>query len=61
MGDKLIVALNSDEWLINKKGKAFMPIDERRLIVDNLSCVDEVIEFVDDEHGSATNAIKFVT
>ena len=26
MGDKLIVALNSDQWLINKKGKAFMPI-----------------------------------
>ena len=60
IGDKLIVALNSDEWLINKKGKAFMPIEERRLIIDNLSCVDEVIEFADDEHGSATNAIKFV-
>ena len=24
-GDKLIVALNSDNWLENKKGKAFMP------------------------------------
>ena len=60
MGDKLIVALNSDQWLINKKGKAFMPIEERRLIIDNLLCVDEVIEFADDEHGSATNAIKFV-
>ena len=23
-GDKLIVALNSDEWLSNKKGKPFM-------------------------------------
>ena len=60
MGDKLIVALNSDQWLINKKGKAFMPIEERKLIIDNLLCVDEVIEFADDEHGSATNAIKFV-
>ena len=24
-GDKLIVALNSDNWLENKKGKFFMP------------------------------------
>ena len=23
LGDKLIVALNSDEWLINKKGQVF--------------------------------------
>ena len=23
LGDKLIVALNSDEWLVNKKGKFF--------------------------------------
>ena len=27
-GDKLVVALNSDEWLINKKGKYFMPFDD---------------------------------
>ena len=27
LGDKLVVALNSDEWLIRKKGKAFMPWD----------------------------------
>ena len=25
LGDKLIVAVNSDEWLINKKGRFFMP------------------------------------
>ena len=31
-GDKLIVALNSDQWLENKKGKAFMPfMKEMRL------------------------------
>ena len=30
LGDKLIVALNSDSWLINKKGKFFMPFDERK-------------------------------
>jgi len=57
LGDKLIVALNSDEWLENKKGKFFMPYLERKAIVENLSCVDLVIDFVDDELGSATNAL----
>ena len=57
LGDKLIVALNSDEWLINKKGKFFMPFEERKSIVENLSCVDMVIDFEDDNLGSATNAL----
>ena len=57
LGDKLIVALNSDEWLINKKGKFFMPFLERKAIVENLSCVDLVVDFEDDELGSATNAL----
>jgi cytidyltransferase-like protein len=56
-GDKLIVALNSDDWLINKKGKFFMPFNERKSIIENLSCVDSVIDFDDDEKGSATNAL----
>ena len=57
LGDKLIVALNSDVWLENKKGKFFMPFVERKAIVENLSCVDLVIDFEDDELGSATNAL----
>ena len=57
LGDKLIIALNSDEWLIDKKGKFFMPFLERKAIVENLSCVDLVIDFEDDEIGSATNAL----
>ena len=31
-GDRLIVALNSDGWLIKKKGKEFMPFEELSLI-----------------------------
>tara|TARA_B100001939_G_scaffold344939_1_gene360509 strand:- start:713 stop:1495 length:783 start_codon:yes stop_codon:yes gene_type:complete len=57
LGNKLIVALNSDEWLINKKGKYFMPFYERKIIIENLSIVDEVIDFDDDEQGSAANAL----
>jgi D-beta-D-heptose 7-phosphate kinase/D-beta-D-heptose 1-phosphate adenosyltransferase len=56
-GDKLIVALNSDEWLINKKGKFFMPFNERKAIIENFSLVDSVIDFKDDDLGSATNAL----
>ncbi len=56
-GDILIVALNSDEWLTRKKGKPFMSFNERKKIIENLSMVDEVIDFEDDTMGSATNAI----
>jgi cytidyltransferase-related domain len=31
IGDYLIVALNSDQWLINKKKKVFMPFEERKI------------------------------
>jgi cytidyltransferase-like protein len=57
LGDNLVVALNSDKWLINKKGKFFMPFEERKAIIENLSPVDSVIDFVDDDLGSATNAL----
>ena len=59
-GDKLIVALNSDQWLETKKGKAFMPFIERKEIIRNLSCVDDVIDFDDDRYGSAINALNKV-
>lgn len=56
-GDKLVVALNSDAWLANKKNKFFMPFKERKIIIENLSSVDSVIAFEDDEKGSAINAL----
>ena len=51
-GDYLIIALNSDQWLVNKKGKAFMPFEERKSVLENLKEVDEVIDFDDDDLGS---------
>ena len=59
LGDKLIVGLNSDEWLERKKGRAFMPWNERLCVINNLSMVDEVYTF-DDEDGSAKAFIKQV-
>ena len=43
LGDKLIVILNNDNWLIAKKGYIFMPEQERREILEALSAVDKVI------------------
>ena len=37
-----------------------MPFDERKAIIENLSFVDLAIDFEDDDHGSATNALNKV-
>ena len=57
LGNLLVVGVNSDAWLIRKKGRAFMPWDERMTIVKNIKDVDSVLEFNDDD-GSAKQAIK---
>ena len=57
LSDYLIVALNSDDWLSQKKGYAFMPWEERASIIKNLEIVDEVIAF-DDKDMSASDAIE---
>tara|TARA_B100000674_G_scaffold333945_1_gene278908 strand:- start:52 stop:831 length:780 start_codon:yes stop_codon:yes gene_type:complete len=58
LGDHLVVALNSDEWLIKKKKKVFMNIEERKDILINIEFVDEVITFNDDEYGSCIDALE---
>ena len=57
LGDTLVVGVNSDAWLVRKKGRAFMPWLERMNIVKNIKGVDFVLEFNDDD-GSAKSAIK---
>ena len=56
LGDKLVVGLNSDAWLTRKKGKPFMPFDERIEIIKGLTVVDDVISF-DDTDNTACGAI----
>jgi cytidyltransferase-like protein len=60
LGDKLIVALNSDSWLVDKKGKYFMPFDERKAVIQSISYVNQVIGFEDDSMGSCINGIEEV-
>lgn len=59
LGDQLIVGVNSDSWLAQKKGRSFMPIGERVAIIENLSMVNGCLLF-DDTDGSAREAIRNV-
>ena len=52
LGDRLVVGLNSDEWLGRKKGRAFMPLRERVAIVSNLRMVDDIILYDDSDNHS---------
>ena len=56
LGEKLIVLLNSDHWLIKKKGKFFLPFSERKAILKALKDVDQVVAF-DDSDGSCVNGL----
>jgi D-beta-D-heptose 7-phosphate kinase/D-beta-D-heptose 1-phosphate adenosyltransferase len=53
----VIVLLNSDQWLRNKKGKEFLSFDERKIIMKNIKGVIDVIEF-DDSDKNCIDGIK---
>lgn len=55
--DGVIVLMNSDEWLIRKKGQAFHTFKTRQSICENLKGVIEAIAF-DDEDNSASDGIR---
>tara|TARA_B100000965_G_scaffold387087_1_gene390049 strand:+ start:689 stop:1120 length:432 start_codon:yes stop_codon:yes gene_type:complete len=57
LGDALCVAVNSNDWLIRKKGKYFMTAPERISIIKELKMVDACIEF-NDKDDTANDAIK---
>lgn len=45
----VVVLLNSDQWLRNKKGKEFLPFSERKIIMQNIKGVLKVIDFNDSD------------
>ena len=59
LGDILVVGINSDEWLTRKKGRPFMPFEERATILEKMEMVDYVYG-VDDSDGSVKQGIKNV-
>lgn len=56
---RVVIGLNSDEWLSRKKGKPFMSFEERKTILEQFKNVLCVIDF-DDSDNSSKNAIKKV-
>lgn len=56
LADYLVVGVNSDEWLIRKKGNYFLPCKERLVILNALSVIDETIVFNDND-DTAVEAI----
>jgi D-beta-D-heptose 7-phosphate kinase/D-beta-D-heptose 1-phosphate adenosyltransferase len=58
LGDKLIIALNSDDWLARKKGQPFMPFHERAAIISKLQMVDDVWQFNDDDESASAALVR---
>jgi cytidyltransferase-like protein len=56
---KIVVLLNSDEWLTRKKGKPFLPVEERKIILEAMSMVDRVVLF-DDSDNSCCDGLEVV-
>jgi len=54
--DGVIVLANSDAWLCRKKGKNFYSMKTRKIILENIKGVIDVLEF-DDTDGSASDGI----
>lgn len=59
-GGTLIVILNSDEWLMRKKGYVFMPFEERKEILMGFRGVDGV-SLVDDGDDTVCEALERIT
>jgi len=55
----VIVGANSDDWLIRKKGKFFMPFIERKEILESIKYIDLALGF-DDSDDTACQLIKDV-
>lgn len=49
IGSHLTVILNSDNFLLKKKGFKFMPFSERKEIILGLECVDRVVKSIDQD------------
>lgn len=61
LGDRLVVILNNDNWLMAKKGFAFMPEQERAEIIAAFPFVDEVLitsHGVDDSDRSICRELE---
>lgn len=57
LGDKLVVIINNDNWLHNKKGFAFMPQKERKELIESFPFVDRVV-FTDHKPSDPDRSVS---
>ena len=57
---EVIVLLNSDKWLIKKKGKFFLPFSERSTILMAIKNIIDVVEFNDDNKNCIEGIKKII-
>jgi D-beta-D-heptose 7-phosphate kinase/D-beta-D-heptose 1-phosphate adenosyltransferase len=50
LGDKLIVILNTDNFLRLKKGYVFMRFNERKEIIESIKYVDKIVKCIDKDN-----------
>ena len=63
LGDELVVILNNDNWLADKKGQPFMPGVEREEIIQAIKGVDRVVltdHAPDDSDRSVCRALRSI-
>ena len=51
IGAKLVVILNNDKQVSLKKGKPFMPLEDRKAVLESIKFVDEVFVSIDEERS----------
>jgi D-beta-D-heptose 7-phosphate kinase/D-beta-D-heptose 1-phosphate adenosyltransferase len=59
LSDWTVALVNSDEWLIRKKGKVFMPLSDRIRMVLALRVVTEAYPAA-DEDGTVISSLAFL-
>ena len=55
---EVVVILNSDKWLVDKKGYMFMTWEERAEIVRSIKGVVNVVNTIDDLDGTVCNTLR---
>lgn len=56
LGDVLVVILNNDNWLHDKKGFSFMPERERKELIEAFEVVDRVV-LTDHKKGDSDRSV----
>jgi cytidyltransferase-like protein len=59
-GDTLVVIINGDSFLKNKKGKAFMDLKTRTQIISFIDCIDYIIPFEIEGDSSVNVALEAI-